>query len=54
LWTRWNFDPILLGILLITACAGAVTLRSAAASRQRSFFAAWLAAGVLFVSPCAP
>ncbi|HEV7346248.1 MAG TPA: cytochrome c oxidase assembly protein [Devosia sp.] len=51
LWTRWNFEPLLLSVLLIAAFAGSATLRNAGASRQWSFSAAWLGAAVLFISP---
>ena len=51
LWSRWNFDPALLGGLLLVAVAGLYLLRSAGVQRQVAFGGAWGLAAILFVSP---
>lgn len=51
LWSRWNFEPGLLGGLLAAALIGALLLRHAERGRQAAFAGAWLLAAVLFVSP---
>lgn len=51
LWGRWNFEPGLLSVLVLTALAGFVLLRQAEPRRQLAFAGAWLLAVVLFVSP---
>ena len=51
LWSRWNFDPLLLAGLAFVAIVGGSLLRGAPWQRQASFAAAWGLAAVLFVSP---
>jgi putative membrane protein len=51
IWTRWNFDPVLLVILTLLALAGFALLRRAERTRQVGFAAAWLLSVILFVSP---
>ncbi len=51
LWGRWNFEPVLLSVLVITALAGFALLRRAEPGRQLAFAGAWLLAVILFVSP---
>ncbi|MHA6297178.1 cytochrome c oxidase assembly protein [Devosia sp. CAU 1758] len=51
LWGRWNFDPLLLTLLLALAIGGAFVLRHAGRRQQWVFAAAWLLATMLFVSP---
>ncbi|MBB4052989.1 putative membrane protein [Devosia subaequoris] len=51
LWGRWNFEPVLLGALVLTALAGFALLRQAGQRRQLAFASAWLLAVLLFVSP---
>jgi len=51
LFTRWNFDPILIAGLALAGLAGALLLRHATRDRQLAFAGAWLLATILFVSP---
>lgn len=51
LWGRWNFEPVLLSVLVITALAGFALLRRAEPGRQLAFAGAWGLAVILFVSP---
>ncbi len=51
LWGRWNVEPGLLSVLVLSALAGFVLLRQAEPRRQLAFAGAWLLAVILFVSP---
>ena len=51
LWGRWNLEPGVLSVLVLTALAGFVLLRQAEPRRQLAFAGAWLLAAILFVSP---
>ena len=51
LWSRWNFDPVLILGLALVAVFGIVTLRQSTLQRKLGFFSAWTLAAVLFVSP---
>jgi len=48
---RWNFEPILLIVLALSALAGFVLLHQAGRRRQLACASAWGLAVVLFVSP---
>lgn len=51
LWSRWNFDPVLLAALLALAAGGAFMLRHAEPARRSAFAGGWVVAAALFVSP---
>ncbi|WP_247869207.1 cytochrome c oxidase assembly protein [Ahrensia sp. 13_GOM-1096m] len=51
LWSRWNFDPILLIALVVLFAVTSYALRHAEKSRQVAFWSAWVLTVVLFVSP---
>ncbi|WIY53365.1 cytochrome c oxidase assembly protein [Devosia sp. YIM 151766] len=51
LWSRWNFEPVLLIVLALAALWGLLALRGAARSRQAAFAGAWIMASALFISP---
>jgi len=56
LWSRWNLDPILIGILAAAAVAFAWRARRARIAnwRRASFFAGWAAAALALISPLCP
>jgi putative membrane protein len=51
LWGRWNFDPVLILGLILSATAGFYKLRGQPTRRRVAFGAALLLAAILFVSP---
>mgnify|MGYP000874196355 CR=1 FL=1 len=50
-WSRWNFEPMLLLVLAVLAISGLHALNGAARSRQAAFAGGWGLAAMLFVSP---
>lgn len=51
LWSRWNFEPVLVSILILAALAGTYLLRSANRGRQIAFTSGWLLSAGVFISP---
>jgi putative membrane protein len=61
LWGRWNFDPILIGALIICAAAYAAKSvqahrqnRNIPAWRQTSFYIGWTITALALISPLCP
>lgn len=56
LWSRWNLDPVLIGVLVLAALAYGLGLRRnpVGAWRPAAFSGGWLILGLALISPLCP